>query len=126
MTKTQARVLARMKELAAQGTWTGVPSNYGLTIRWTRTQPTPESIKSAKPCPWPGDDYDRHVFLTLVGQVLIMGVRPCPWVRGTDSPVPYWLAEAVMEDPELAFDTERRLAMKHARRGGRGGDGVRR
>lgn len=126
MTKTQARVLARMKELAAQGTWTGVPSNYGLTIRWTRTQPTPEFIKSGTYSPYPFEEYDRHVFLTLVGQVVIMKVSSCPWMRGTDGPVPYWLAEAVMEDPELAFDTERRLAMKHARRGGRGGDGVRR
>lgn len=126
MTKTRARILARMNELAGGGSWTVVPSNYGAVIRWTRSQPVPEFIRSGTHSPYPFEDYDRHVFLTLVGQVLIMQVCPAPWVRCTDRPIPLWLAQAVMDDPELAFDTQRQLDLKHARRGGRGGDGVRR
>lgn len=126
MTKTQARIRARMEELAGQGTWARSPRSGMLnlpTVRWTRTQPVPEYAKTG-PHPYLSDEYDCHVFLTLVRQI-IMRVCPAPWVRCRDSSIPFWLAEAILEDPELALDTQRQLDMRHARRGGRGGDGRR-
>jgi hypothetical protein len=125
--------LTQLQELVEAGTWVkqasqipGVP-----TFRWTSEEVTPdyarEGYKSLPP-QWPGETYDRHIFLTLVSQggSWIMRVCSCPWVRASDSTPPLWLVGAILADPELAFDTARQIEMRHARRGGRSGDGVRR
>jgi hypothetical protein len=123
-------ILNQLREQAAAGTWTAQASQIpGVpTFRWTREEITPDwALEGANP-DWTGDKYDRHVFLTLISQrgPWIMRVCPCPWVRCQDTQPPLWLVDAIVKDPELAFDIARQLQMRQARRGGRFGDGVRR
>jgi hypothetical protein len=66
------------------------------------------------------------VFVTLVAGKFIVSRAPAPWVNRSESDAPLWLVEAILSDPDLGLDTQRQLDLKHARRGGRSGDGVRR
>ena len=123
----------QLGELVEAGTWVAQPSRIpGVpTFRWTREEVTPAYAREgygSLPPQWPGETYDRHIFLTFVSQngPIVMRVCSCPWVRAQDSTPPLWLVGAILADPELAFDTARQLEMRHARRGGRSGDGVRR
>ena len=125
MMKTRKeRVIHRMVALAgsADSPWTAIETSVGATIRRSWTNETPEYMGRA----WSEPTYEAHVFLTLVAGKFLLGRAPAPWVGRADSYVPVYLAEAILEDPELGLDTDRQLDMKHARRGGRSGDGVRR
>ena len=119
------RVVRRMTELAGspESPWTAIETNVGATIRRTWQEATPDW---ARPHYWPEESYQAHVFLTLVAGTFILGRAASPWTGRQDSNVPLWLVEAILEDPELGLDSERQMAMRHARRGGRSGDGVRR
>jgi hypothetical protein len=123
----RAAIAAEVTKLLEAGTWQAVPVHQGLlTIRWTKTSPTPAYAREGKGAPYPFEDYDQHVFLTFIGQKIVMRTCPCPWVRCSDTQPPLWLVLAILQDVELAFDTQRQLDMRHERRGGRSGDGVRR
>lgn len=114
-------IAKQLLELAEAGTWIkqasqipGVP-----TFRWTREEVTPAYAREgygSLPPQWPGETYDRHIFLTLVGSSIVMRVCSCPWVRAQDTAPPLWLVGAILADPELAFDTARQIEMKTARR----------
>jgi hypothetical protein len=125
LTATQERILARMIELAGQGTWHTVPSQTGATIRYTRTIETPDYHRGDGFGRWPEATYDRHLFLTLMRQGVIAGDASAPWMGRSDSPAPYWLVELVLaaEDPLKVWDE--RLELKRARNAGVRGDGVR-
>jgi hypothetical protein len=112
------QIIKRAIELAGQGVWTALNRDGMPTVRWTRTQFTPDWVREGAGAPYPFEDYDRHVFLTFVGSTVVMRVASAPWVRASDSAPPLWLVEAILEDPELAFSTERILAMKAARKAG--------
>lgn len=118
------RILAQLKELVAAGTWTAQASQIpGVpTFRWTREEVTPAYAREGYgnlPPQWPGETYDRHIFLTLVSQSgpIVMRVCSCPWVRAQDTTPPLWLVGAILADPELAFDTARQIEMRKARKG---------
>jgi hypothetical protein len=123
-------ITKQLQELTEAGTWVKQPSQIpGVpTFRWTREEVTPSWARQGSRPSWPGETYDRHIFLTLVSRSgpVVMRVCACPWVRAQDSTPPLWLVGAILADPELAFDTARQTEMRHARRGGRSGDGVRR
>ena len=114
MTRTQERIRARIIALAGQADsgWEPVPGPYGLTIRHTAEHETPEYHRRS----WDQDTYSSHVFVTLTHRGVIIGSSAAPWMRRDDRDAAYWLAEAVLEDRELAFDTARQLAMKAARK----------
>jgi hypothetical protein len=112
------KIKQRMAELAEDpnSPWERLPSRFGeATIRRTWTRETPDYHQRD----WPEPTYHAHAFLTLVAGKIIMGTSAAPWVRRLDQEIPLWLAEAVLEDPELALDTERRMAMRDARRAGK-------
>jgi len=122
LTKTQERILATMRELVDQGSWAKVPTPYGFTIRYTITRQTPEAVLCSQEeharnpfGRWPEPEYQAMVFVTLTLGGVVMRVAPAPWVGARDTEIPFWLAEAVLADPELAFDTERQRAMRSAR-----------
>lgn len=116
----RAAIAAKVTELLEAGTWQAVPVHQGLlTIRWTKTSPTPEYAREGRGAPYPFEDYDQHVFLTFIGQRTVMRTCPCPWVRCSDTQPPLWLVLAILEDVELAFDTTRILALKAARKASR-------
>lgn len=124
--KAWEKTLKRMTELGRdpQSNWQFVPSDYARTIRFTVTQPTPDYARerwgTGSPL-YDFDTYDMHVFVTLVGGKMILGTAAAPWVRRQDRDAPFWLADAVLEDPSLAFDGPRQLKMKRERHGpGRG------
>jgi hypothetical protein len=118
MSKLQ-KIMDRAIMLAGQGIWTAQSRNGMPTVRWTRTQPTPQYAREGAQAMYPSEDYDRHVFLTFVGSTVVMRVCAAPWVRCSDSSPPLWLVEAVLEDPELAFRSDRINAMRLSRRAGR-------
>jgi len=123
--KLRDKIKQRMAELAEDETspWEPVPARFGeATIRRTWTHDTPDYHQRD----WPEPTYHVHVFLTMVAGKIIMGTAPAPWVGRSDSEIPLWLAEAILEDAELGLDSQRQMDMRHARRGGRSGDGVRR
>jgi hypothetical protein len=105
MTKTQTQLYARMRELVAEGTWDALP-NVGITVRWTRTVPTPGWAKDRRY--WEADTYNRHVFLTLQRSGVILGVSSAPWMGRRDSHVPYRRAFEVLDNPQAAFSPARR------------------
>jgi hypothetical protein len=123
LTKTQERILAKMKELAGGGTWERVPTGYGFTIRHDLHQATP----AANLCTeeeharngfgrWPEPVYKSMVFLTLTHSGILMRTAPAPWVSARDFEVPYWLAEAILSDPDLGHDDGRMLELRRARK----------
>lgn len=123
--KLKDKILARMIELAKDpdSPWEALPSRYGVTVRRTWEHQTPEYQARQ----WSQPTYNAHTFLTAVGgRSFILGTSAAPWMARQDRPVPLWLAEAVLEDPELSQDSHRINEMRHARRGGRSGDGVKR
>jgi hypothetical protein len=125
--KLRDKLAARMVELAAdtESPWTALGSMVGATLRFTETVPTPDYHRGEGFGRWDQDTYDRHVFLTLVAGKFILGVATAPWMGRSDSDIPLWLAEAILEDPALGFDDARRWQLKAARRAGIRGDGVR-
>lgn len=115
MSKSAERIFTRMKKAADEDGWTVVPA-YSPTVRYTKTRPTPEharkrGVYGGQPM-YDFDTYDTHVFVTLVGSKVILGVGAAPWVRRQDYDVPHWLALAILDDPTLAFDHPRQRQMK--------------
>lgn len=114
-------ILKQLTELVEAGTWRAQASKIpGVpTFRWTREEVTPAYAREgygSLPPQWPGETYDRHIFLTFVGESTIMRVCTCPWVRAQDTTPPLWLVGAILADPELAFDTARQIEMKRDRK----------
>lgn len=124
MTKAAQRIADTMVNLVAEkgSGWEIVPS-YVPTIRFTRERPTPDYALSeergAWNALWSQPTYHTHVFVTLVNGKVILGTSAAPWVRRQDRDIPFWLAEAILEDPELALDDERVRAMREARKAAR-------
>jgi len=123
MTKTAERLLATMRRLAEEGTWTRVPGNHGFTIRHDRTERTPEYVLCTEEehikAPfgrWPEPEYKSMIFLTLTYSGVIIRTAPAPWVGARDSDAPYWLAEAILADPYLGHDDNRMMEMRQARK----------
>lgn len=114
-------IVQRLQELVDAGTWIKQPSQIpGVpSFRWTREEVTPAWAREGARPNWPGEVYDRHIFLTFVGSTIVMRVCVCPWVRAQDSNPPLWLVAAILADPELAFDTARQIEMRAARKAGR-------
>jgi hypothetical protein len=118
-------ILKQLQELVEAGTWIAQASQIpGVpTFRWTSEKVTPDYARQgykSLPPQWPGETYDRHIFLTMVSRSgpIVMRVCSCPWVRAQDTTPPLWLVGAILADPELAFDTARQLQMKQRRRTG--------
>lgn len=124
--KLRDKIVKRMVELAGDeaSAWTAIESRYGATLRRTWTCQTGRSVRELKV--WSEPTYQAHVFLTLVAGKFILGTAPAPWVGRRDQEIPLWLVEAILDEPELALDSHRQLDLRHARRGGRSGDGVKR
>lgn len=118
LTKGQALLVARMRELIEEGTWHAVPS-HSPTIRYTDTQTTHPAQLGDGFGRWPEPNYSRHVFVTLAGGSVILGVASAPWMGRSDSSIPLWLATEILKDPTLAFDDTRRWAMRDARKAAR-------
>jgi hypothetical protein len=114
-------IIHRMVELAgdpASG-WTALGGQIGATVRYTKTRQTPDYMRGTGFGRWDQGTYDTHVFLTLVAGKFILGVASAPWVGRSDSDVPLWLVQAILEDPDLAHDDIRRNAMRNARKAAR-------
>ena len=118
------RLVRRMVELAGspESEWTAIETRVGATVRRTWQEATPQWARRD----WPEESYHAHVFLTLVAGTFILGRAAAPWVGRQDTNIPLYLVEAILEDPELGLDAQRQMDLRHARRGGRSGDGVRR
>lgn len=113
-TKTQREVLEAMIAGVKAGTWTDVSRPMiGITVMHKVTEPTPDYVTRDM---WPGQTYDRLVHLTFVGSKVLLRVSPAQWVASSESAVPYWLALAILADPELGHDSARQLEMRRARR----------
>lgn len=113
LTKTQERILARMRELATTGEWVAI---RGDTIRLTRTRKTHPANLGTGFGRWEQPEYDQHMFVTLMHSGMLLGDAPAPWVGRSDSTLPYWLAEAIL-DAEDPWDVlERRVALTQARK----------
>jgi hypothetical protein len=116
------RLVARLVELAADkdSGWEVVPGTVGATIRYTKTETTPDYARSSERGAWRAlwdqDTYDTHVFVTLVAGKFIMRSATAPWVQCHDTDVPLWLVEKILEDPSLGLDTGRQLELKAARK----------
>lgn len=125
LTKAQRELLEDMRALADNDDsgWEAVPSDYAAVIRWSETVDTPEHMRGKGWGHWDSPTYDRLVFITLTHSGVILGVASAPWVNRSDWHIPYWLANAILGDPRLALNTERRLALieerKHQLRGQR-------
>lgn len=113
---------ARMVELARdpESGWEAVPQQVGATLRFTKTEQTPDYARSSERGAWHAlwdqDTYDMHVFVTLVAGKVLMRVSTAPWVSARDQSIPFWLAEAVLEDAELGWDGRRQWALKAERK----------
>jgi hypothetical protein len=122
MTIVKDRIIQRMIELAADpaNPWEAIPSRpgAGATVRRMWEERTPDYVGQQ----WPAPTYHRLVFLSLCSGRFLLGTCAAPWVARQDTWVPLWLVAEILEDPELALDTERKLALKAARpaRGGTG------
>lgn len=123
MTPAAKRILDRMVALVqepAKG-WEAVATSHGSpTIRWTKAETTPDWAKEKRPgapfALWEEDTYNTHVFLTLVAGKVIMRTSTAPWVNANDREIPFWLAEAVLDDPALGLDWTRQLRLKDERK----------
>jgi hypothetical protein len=121
MAKARDKILARMRELVAGGTWETLPS-HSPTIRLTREVTTPdyarERSRSREPL-WGLETYTEYLFITLVNGTVIKGHVSCPWVGRSDQPIPFWYAEMILsaEDPWTVVRDWARL--KDARKAGR-------
>jgi hypothetical protein len=113
MSRAWERLLARVIEEAGQGRWTAVSNTAGLpTIRHDKITPTPATVG------WSDPTYPSHVFITLINRKVILGRAPAPWVGRLDGDIPLWLAEAILDDPEVGHDSGRMLALKDERAAG--------
>lgn len=124
-TTLKERLVERMFELAAQGTWKPVPSDHAMTARFTETVPTPEANRGSGFGRWHHPTYERHLFVTYVAGKFILGEAPAPWVGRRDRDVPLWFVELILNADEPWTVAENWLELKHARRAGIRGDGVR-
>lgn len=114
LTKGQAAILARMRELAT-GDWEPVPS-HSPTIRLTRTVDTPEYARGTGFGRWDQPTYEEHLFVTLAGGKVILGHAPCPWVGRSDSEEPLWYASELLNHENPWAVLEDRLALKAQRK----------
>lgn len=111
----------RIVQLATEGrTWEPVPKAYGLTVRHTVTEKTPDYARkpwreSAEPL-WGQDTYNTHVFVTMIGRKVILGAASAPWMGRTDTDVPLWLAEMILDDPSLGLDSHRQVELRNQRK----------
>lgn len=104
-TPTQQRLVARMKEVIAEGTWEVVD---GGTSRYAqRNIPTPSNIPRRS---WPDTTYDRLVFLSVsTGKPwsIFLRVDRAPWVESQDMKITFKRAFEILEDPTIALDYPR-------------------
>lgn len=109
-------LLLRIREMIAlpEPVWTPVPGTVGQTVRHIETKTTPDWAKGS--LGYPFETYDILTFVTLVAGKVIVGTAPAPWVGRRDWDAPFWLANAILDDPALAHDEERIYAMRRARR----------
>lgn len=111
------KIIQRMVELAGDeaSLWTEVRGLYGIVLRRTWTRQTSQTYRDLDL--WTQPTYQEYLFLTLtaIGGVLL-GVSHAPWVGRRDRDIPLWLAEAILEDPELGLDSTRQLEMRDARK----------
>ncbi len=123
--KAAERLMAELVRLARdpESGWEAVPGQVGATVRFTKTEATPDYARSSERGAWHAlwdqDTYDMHVFVTLVAGKVIMRTSTAPWVSAHDHHVPFWLAEAVLADPELGWDSPRQWRMKADRKAAR-------
>jgi hypothetical protein len=115
--KLRDKIKQRMAELAEDpaSPWEPVPSRMvGRTIRRTWTRETSRTYLELKV--WSESTYQAHAFLTQVNATFILGTSAAPWVGRRDQVVPLWLAEAILDEPELALDSHRQNEMRATRR----------
>ena len=113
MTRTQERILARMRELITTGDWVAI---RGDCIRLTRTRQThPANLGSGFGL-WEEPEYTQIMFITLMHSGVLLGDAPAPWVGRQDSEIPYWLAEAILNAEDPWDVLERRVALTQARK----------
>jgi hypothetical protein len=112
------KILTRMRELARDpdSGWKVVPSDYAATLRFTTTIKTPDYFRGTGFGRWHEATYDQHVFVTLVAGKVILGVAAAPWVGRSDTSIPFWLAEAILDDPALGLDSAHRQQLKANRK----------
>lgn len=109
------RIFARMVELSTGEAWAHVPGAVGYTVRRTQEHPTPAHARTGW-AGWNEDTYSSHVFVTLVAGKFILGTSAAPWMGRQDQDCPLWLVELILEDPELAHDTTRKLELRAQRK----------
>lgn len=120
--KAADKILARMIELAQDpdSGWEPVPGQVGATVRFTKEERTPDYARSSERgawyALWDQDTYSMHVFVTLVAGKVLMRVSTAPWVSANDTHIPFWLAEAVLADAELGWDSPRQWRLKSERK----------
>lgn len=111
------KIIQRMIELAGDeaSPWTGDQHLAGVALRRTWTRQTSQLYRDLDM--WTQPTYQEHLFFTATatGGVLL-GVSHAPWVGRQDQVIPLWLAEAILEDPELGLDSTRQLEMRDARK----------
>lgn len=121
-TRAAERLMTELVRLARDPNsgWEPVPAQVGATVRFTKTETTPDYARSSERGAWHAlwdqDTYDMHVFVTLVAGKVLMRVSTAPWVSAHDTSIPFWLAEAVLADPELGWDSPRQWQMKADRK----------
>jgi len=110
MTRRQELFHQMRCALVGSDGWCAVPDSYGLTVRWSETLPTPSYIRESyrgDRAPYPFPEYDRHVFVTLVGGQqtyrTLLRVARCPWVQAQRADVSMFRALAILDQPESVF-----------------------
>lgn len=124
-TTLKERLVARMFELVAEGTWKAIRSDYSMVMSFTETVPTPEHNRGTGFGRWNEPTYDRHLFVTYVAGKFILGEARAPWVGRSDRDAPLWFVELILDADEPWTVVENWLELKRARRAGVRGDGVR-
>lgn len=104
LTKKQQELANAMIAASKAKQWTAV---NGYTIRYTEKCATPEWAQEDRGwgagALYPFPTYERHVFLSLVGGKVILGVAHAPWTGRQDQYVTLKRAHAVLADPTAVF-----------------------
>jgi hypothetical protein len=123
LTKTQERIVGRMRELITGGIWEMIPGR-GDTIRLTREVETPAYAREDRPgrpgsALWGQETYTEVLFVTFVNGTVIKGHGSCPWVGRSDQDIPFWYAEMILNADDPWTVVENWAQIKDARKAAR-------
>jgi hypothetical protein len=107
MSKTREALRDALTDAIESGRWERIPSPVGITVRWSRTRPTPSWARLPGRHGWPADEYDSHVFITVIPgkrTSVVLGTSRAPWVRRRDQHISMTRAMEILANPQGCLD----------------------